>query len=163
MQTDIAKAAGVVWDDEPPLRMRLLQAKHDELMALDLTMNDVKVFHDYVAQLTNELAQEGENLKRKFRMAMAKRNRTKDAKRAAAYDKSANAIFKAQDVYNKEVKMTQFEMDWLLNSPAFKKMLEFRAEHWIETPRGDFVSKKDLEEDAEVSFDSLLAEFKNTL
>ncbi|KAJ8598803.1 hypothetical protein CTAYLR_008663 [Chrysophaeum taylorii] len=163
VNTDITKAAGVDWGEEGMTeRMKEMQRKHDELIYLgpELTINHVKEFHDWVAQLTREIAQEGEDLKRRFRMAMAKRNRTKDAKRAAAYDKCANTIYKLQDRYNKEVAMTQFEVEWLQNSPAFKQMLEYREKYWVKTAKGDYVCKRDLAEDAAVSFDDLLSEFK---
>ena len=51
-------------------------------------------------------------------------------------------------------------MDWLRNSPAYAQAMEFLDEHWIKTSKGDYVSKKDLSDDMNVSFDDLLSSMK---
>lgn len=103
-----------------PTRFARLPGTYDQRPSFDpstssqgteLTINHIKDHHDWVAGLTRVLAEEGDSLKRKFRMSMAKRNTTKDAKRtliirapspatlaagAAAYDKRASAIYKLQ-------------------------------------------------------------------
>ena len=52
------------------------------------------------------------------------------------------------------------QVNWLKESPAWKKAMEFLQEHWVKTAKGDWVSKRDLEDDMSTSFDDLLASMK---
>ena len=52
------------------------------------------------------------------------------------------------------------QVDWLRNSPAYKQAMEFLDEHWIKTAKGDYVSKKDLNDDMSLSFEDLLSSMK---
>jgi hypothetical protein len=51
-------------------------------------------------------------------------------------------------------------VDWLRNSPAYSQAMEFLDEHWIKTAKGDYVSKKDLNDDMSTSFEDLLKSMK---
>ena len=127
-----------------------------------LTMVEIREHHDYLARLTRLIADEGARLRRSFGMALAKSRSSvsTDAKRASAHDRRADAIRRLEQRYNNEVAMTQREVDWLQTSPAFKQAMDFLDEHWVKTSKGDFVSKKDLHEDATVSFEDMLSALK---
>ena len=56
--------------------------------------------------------------------------------------------------------MTQTEVDWLKQSPAYSQAMEFLDAHWIKTKRGDYVSKQDLRDDQETTFEDMLAQMK---
>ena len=70
------------------------------------------------------------------------------------------AIQRRQASFNKEVSMTQTEVDWLKQSPAYSQAMEFLDQHWIKTKRGDYVSKQDLKDDQETTFEDMLAQMK---
>ena len=165
---NIAIAAGVSWGgkgaEEMPARMQEMQCRHDTVLALsdqgELTLQKIKEYHDWIARLTTDIANEGEAMTRGYRLAMAKYNRCHDPKRAKAYLSQAEVIRAKEKRYNNEVTMAKHEMAWLLESPAWKKAMEFLRENWVQTAKGDWVSKKDLEDDMSLSFESLLASMK---
>ena len=135
LNTDIAKAAGVVWTHDMPARMKDMQARHDAILALSesggLTKEKLREYHDWLARLTQAVASEGEAMKRTHKLAMAKHNRTQDAKKAKAFAAQADAISTGSVRHNNEVAMVQLEVAWLLNSTAWKKMVAFLKEHWV--------------------------------
>ena len=162
---DIAKAAGVDWGSDPvPARMVELQRRHDALVdiaeAAKLTLHDIKDHNEYLAGLTKQIAKEGEAMKRKFRLATTQAVRSTNPKRAAQHESAANAIQRRQTSFNKEVSMTQTEVDWLKQSPAYSQAMEFLDAHWIKTKHGDYVSKEDLRDDQETTFEDMLAQMK---
>mmetsp|Transcript_63275 Transcript_63275/g.142693 ORF Transcript_63275/g.142693 Transcript_63275/m.142693 type:complete len:360 (-) Transcript_63275:139-1218(-) len=162
---NVARAAGVDWGvEEPTPRMAELQRRHDAIVdvaeAGKLTLLHIKEHNEFLAQLTRQIADEGEHMKRKFRLANAKQLRSSDSKRAAAHQAQAAAIQRRQKRYNNEVAMAQCEVDWLRNSPAYTQAMEFLDEHWIKTAKGDYVSKKDLSDDMSTSFEDLLLSMK---
>ena len=53
------------------------------------------------------------------------------------------------------------QVDWLRNPPAYTQAMEFLDKHWVKTAKGDYVSKKDLSDDMNVTFDDLLSSMKN--
>jgi hypothetical protein len=114
----------------------------------------------YLAALTRDLFDEGEQMKRNFRIANAKQSRSTDLKRAAAHQARAAAIQRQQTRYNREVSMAQFEADWLRNSPAYQQAMAFLEANWVKTKKGDYVSKKDLNDDAGTTFEDLLTSMK---
>lgn len=162
---DIATAAGVVWQDEPPPRMLELQRRHDAIVDVaesgQLTLHHIKDHNEYLAGLTKQIADEGEQMKRRFRIATAKQSRSHDLRRASIHQSQASAIMRRQQRYNNEVAMAQCEVDWLRNSPAYAQAMEFLDKHWVKTAKGDYVSKKDLSDDMNVSFDDLLSSMKS--
>lgn len=99
-------------------------------------------------------------MKRNYRIATAKQARSTDSKRAAAHQARAAAIQRHSTRYNNEVSMAQFEVDWLRNSPAFHQAMEFLEANWVKTRKGDYVSKKDLNDDAGTTFEDLLSSMK---
>ena len=162
---DVAKAAGIDWGSDPiPARMVELQRRHDALVdiaeAAKLTLHDIKDHNEYLAGLTKQIAEEGEAMKRKFRLATAQAVRSTNPKRAAQHESAAKAIQRRQTSFNKEVSMTQTEVDWLKQSPAYSQAMEFLDAHWIKTKRGDYVSKQDLRDDQETTFEDMLAQMK---
>lgn len=52
------------------------------------------------------------------------------------------------------------EKEWFYSSKAFKLAQEYILDNWTETKSGKWVNKKELEEDAAMSFEDLLAEMK---
>ena len=162
---NIATAAGVVWGaEEMPARMKEMQFRHDTMLDLSdkggLTFHMIKEYHDWIAELSAAIASEGEAMMRSYRLAMAKQSRTHDPTRQRVFLAQADAIRANERRYNNEVTMAKHETAWLLDSPAWKKALEFLKEHWVQTSKGDWVSKKDLEDDMSTSFDDLLASMK---
>jgi len=162
---DIAVAAKVDWGgEEPTPRMIELQKRHCRIVDIAeagvLSLHDIKDHNEYLAVLTKNIADEGEQMKRKFRIATAKQSRSHDMKRASLHQAQASAIMRRQERYNNEVAMAQCEVDWLRNSPAYTQAMEFLDEHWVKTAKGDYVSKKDLNDDMNVSFDDLLLTMK---
>jgi len=164
---DVARAAGVKWgDEEPPARMSVLQTRHDAIVDVAeegrLTLLHIKEHNEFLAVLTRQIADEGEQMKRKFRIANAKQvlMSNSDTKRAAQHQAQAAAIQRRQKRYNNEVAMAQCEVDWLRNSPAYAQAMAFLDEHWVKTAKGDYVSKKDLSDDADTSFEDLLSSMK---
>lgn len=162
---DIAVAAKVDWGgEEPTPRMIELQKRHCRIVDIAeagiLSLHDIKDHNEYLAVLTKNIADEGEQMKRKFRIATAKQSRSHDMKRASLHQAQASAIMRRQERYNNEVAMAQCEVDWLRNSPAYTQAMEFLDEHWVKTAKGDYVSKKDLHDDMNVSFDELLLTMK---
>ena len=72
----LANAAGVQWGSDPvPARMVELQRRHDAIVALSigkrLSFHDIKDHNEFLAALTNQIFEEGEAMKRKFRLATA--------------------------------------------------------------------------------------------
>ena len=59
-----------------------------------------------------------------------------------------------------EILLVCLQVDWLRNSPAYTQAMEFLDEHWIKTAKGDYVSKKDLNDDMSTSFEELLSSMK---
>ena len=47
-----------------------------------------------------------------------------------------------------------------MSSPAYSQAMEFLDQHWIKTKRGDYVSKQDLKDDQETTFEDMLAQMK---
>lgn len=137
---EIAKAAGVDWGKHPtPPRMVELQRRNDALVAIaeagKLTLHDVKDHHEYLAGLTSQIAEEGETMKTRFRLASAQALRSSNAKRAAQYDAQARAIQRRQATYNKEVAMTQGVVECFKSSPAYRQTMELLETHWIKTDK----------------------------
>lgn len=62
---------------------------------------------------------EGEQMKRKFRIANAKQSRSADVKRAAVHQAQAAAIQRRQKRYNNEVAMAQCEVSTRLSIPYY--------------------------------------------
>ena len=164
--TDVATAAGVDWGDDPvPARMQELQRRHDQLLAIhekgDLSLHDIRDHNEYLAGLTSQIFDEGEAMKRKYRGASAQAVRwaNKGPKRAAQYEAILRGIRNRETSFNREVKMAQFEVDWLKKSPAWSQAMDFLEENWIKTEKG-YVSKYDLKKDQEVSFEDMLNQMK---
>ncbi len=112
---NVAKAAGVDWgEEEATPRMIELQRRHDNIVDIaeagKLTLLNIKEHNEFLAQLTRQIADEGEQMKRKFRIANAKQCRSSDQKRAAAHQAQAAAIQRRQKRYNNEVAMAQCEV-----------------------------------------------------
>jgi len=99
-------------------------------------------------------------MKRNYRIATAMQSRSTDQKRATTHQARAAAIQRQQTRYNNEVSMAQFEVDWLRNSPAYHQAMEFLEANWVKTRKGDYVSKKDLSDDAGTTFEDLLSSMK---
>ena len=164
---DIAKAAGVDWgDEEMPARMREMQKRHNEVLTLShsghLNLKTLKKYHDWLATMMQEIADEHNDLDRRFKIAQAKaRTFTRDRAKASKFQAVAETLMRVDFVrHNKEVDMAKYEMNWLQQSPAWKKAMAFLEENWVKTAKGDWVSKKDLRDDENLSFDDLLNSFK---
>eukprot|EP01051_Picozoa_sp_SAG22_P015225 SAG22_NODE_1961_length_3243_cov_15.725827_4_plen_62_part_00 len=56
--------------------------------------------------------------------------------------------------------MTQTEVDWLTQSPAYSLAVAILDASWIKTAQGDYVSKKDLEDDEQTTFEDMVATMK---
>ena len=114
-----------------------LQQRHDRLLALhdanELSLRDFVAHHDFLAQLTRAIHAEGEAMKRAFLGASAQAQRwsTKGSNRVGQFDAKCRGIMRRESQHNKEVQMAQFEVEWLHNSPAWGKAMEFLDEHWI--------------------------------
>lgn len=165
VSTTIDEASGVDWaGQELPARMKAMQKRHDAVLSLSenggLTLHKIKEYHDWLANLSTDIADEGANMERKYRLTTAKQCRSHDQRRALIHQKQAELIKKNGSRHNKEVTMVKFEVNWLKESPAWKKAMEFLQEHWVKTAKGDWVSKRDLEDDMSTSFDDLLASMK---
>ena len=165
--TNVATAAGVDWNNEPiPPRMLELQRRHDQMVAIhdrgELSLHDFWNHNDFLASLTKEIHAEGERMKRAYLGASAQALRwaNKGSKRAAQYETKMRSIRSRERTYNNEVKMAQFEVNWMKKSPAWNKAMGFLDEHWIKTKNG-YVSKYDLKKDEEVTFDDMVAQMKH--
>ena len=153
-------------DEEMPARMREMQKRHNEVLTLShsghLNLKTLKKYHDWLATMMQEIADEHNDLDRRFKIAQAKaRTCTRDRAKASKFQAVAETLMRVDFVrHNKEVDMAKYEMNWLQQSPAWKKAMAFLEENWVKTAKGDWVSKKDLRDDENLSFDDLLNSFK---
>lgn len=125
---DIAKAAGVDWgDEEQPPRMKEMQRRHNEVLTLShagsLSLREIKAYHDWLANMMSGIADEHKDLERRFKLAQAKAKASRDPARAVRFQTVAETLMRNDFVrHNREVDMAKFEMAWLQDSPAWKKV-----------------------------------------
>lgn len=163
--TTVSVEAGVDWGAEAlPSRMLELEAYHKRLLCMshsgELDIHKIKAYHDWICGLGNTIQHEGESMTRKIKLAHAKFGKTSDVRLNNALSVQIDAIRRQEDRHNREVSMVKHEIAWLKRQPAWKAAMRFMAEHWQYTPHG-WVSKKDMADDAEMDFTSLLSAMKD--
>jgi len=162
---DISKAANIDWgNEEVPARMKEIQDYHDRIMKWSyeggLDLHKLKDYHDWLVTVANGVQAEGDAMTRRFKLANAKIGKSRDVRRTNACVNTIDAIRQQERRHNNEIAMMKFEIDWLKSQPAWGEAMEFLKTHWTQTPSG-WVSKKDMADDAGVSFEDMLAQMKD--
>lgn len=143
-------------------RVRLIQLDQDGQLSLE----HIREHGEFLCALQKRLSARAEALQARARVVSALLARCKVRNRVEQLAAEMDQLHKSEVCYNEDVSAFNSDREWFFTSNSFRAALEHVEQNFVRFGPADstlYLHKRELEEDGQVDFDTLLQETKDDL
>jgi len=129
----------------------------------NLSLLDIREHGEFLCALQKKLSSRGEALQSRAKVVSAMLVRCRVRKRIEQLASDMDNLHHSELCYNEDVSAFNSEREWFFTSKSFKAALEHVEENFVRYGPADshvYLDKRELEEDCELDFDTLLQQMK---
>eukprot|EP00656_Telonema_subtile_P007302 TRINITY_DN13424_c0_g1_i2.p1 TRINITY_DN13424_c0_g1~~TRINITY_DN13424_c0_g1_i2.p1 ORF type:complete len:241 (-),score=36.17 TRINITY_DN13424_c0_g1_i2:136-858(-) len=143
-------------------RVRLIQLDREGKLSLE----HIREHGEFLCGLQKKLSARGEALQTRAKVVSAMLARCKVRNRVEQLAAEMDQLHKSEACYNEDVAAFNSDREWFFTSNSFRAALEHVEQNFVRFGPADstvYLHKRELEEDGQVDFESLLQETKDDL